>query len=253
MKLFYRTIGTGEPLVILHGLFGSSDNWQTFAKTISDRYCVISIDLRNHGLSPHDESFNYSTIGDDLLETMQDMNLKSFYLMGHSLGGKAAGFFALSHSDLIRKLVIIDIAPKSYPPHHQVYFKVMRSMDFDQITNRIQADEYMQKEILEYPIRQFLLKNLVRDDQGRFRWRFNLEVLYQHYDEINITLTSASPYTNPTLFIRGALSNYITSEDYPLIYDLFPNSKIETIKEAGHWVHVDQQEQLKELLVEFLK
>lgn len=218
-----------------------------------DQYQVITLDLRNHGLSPHGDDFNYKWMSEDVLETLSDLGLDKVYLLGHSMGGKAAGYIALKHPHRIKKLVIIDIAPKSYPPHHTLYFKVMRSMDFGVITNRIQADQWMQKDIPEVAIRQFLLKNLVRDDQGRFKWRFNLEALYQHYDEINVPLIAETPYHEPTLFIRGALSNYITGSDETLIHALFTNAEITTIEDAGHWVHADQPDKLKKAVVDFLK
>lgn len=253
MKLFYRKSGTGDPLVILHGLFGSSDNWQTFAKSISELYQVITLDLRNHGLSPHEDAFDYALIAGDILETLDDLQLSQVFLLGHSLGGKAAAFFALKYPDRIKKLVIIDIAPKAYPPHHEIYFKTMRSMDFDVISNRIEADVWMQRDITDAAIRQFLLKNLVRDEQGRFRWRFNLEALYRHYDEINVAITSAVPFFKPCLFIRGAKSSYIQPGDTDTIQSLFPNALIQTIPEAGHWVHADKPLELKEMVLYFLE
>ncbi|MEP7323946.1 MAG: alpha/beta fold hydrolase, partial [Saprospiraceae bacterium] len=252
MKLFYRIFGTGKPLVILHGLFGSSDNWQTFAKSISDHFQVITIDLRNHGNSPHAHDINFNLIDEDLIETLDEIGLHQYYLLGHSMGGKAAAYHALHHPDRVEKLVVIDIAPRAYAPHHTTYFSVMRGMDFDQITNRIQADVLMQQEIPEVTIRQFLLKNLVRDDSGRFKWKFNLEAIYQHYDEINGELRSDLPFTHPVLFIKGEYSDYITTNDERMIHDLFPLAVLETIPEAGHWVHADQPGKLKERILLFL-
>jgi esterase len=252
LKLFYRIFGTGKPLVILHGLFGSSDNWQTFAKSIADRFQVITIDLRNHGNSPHSNEFDFELIDEDLIETLDDIGILQYHLLGHSMGGKIAAYHALHHPDPVEKLIVIDIAPRAYPPHHDIYFSVMRSMDFDQITNRIQADVQMQEMIPEVSIRQFLLKNLVRDDQGRFKWKFNLDALYQHYDEINGELKSDHPFIHPVLFIKGEYSDYITSADNSMINQLFPLAEIETIQGAGHWVHADQPGKLRVLILIFL-
>lgn len=252
MILSYKSFGEGTPIVILHGLFGSSDNWQTFSKSIADRYQVITIDLRNHGNSPHDDQFSFKWIDQDLTETLDALHLYTYHLLGHSLGGKAAMVHALLHPARVGRLIVIDIAPKAYPPHHELYFKVMRSMDFDQITNRTEADLWMQKEIQDTSVRQFLLKSLVRDEEGRFKWKFNLDALYRHYDEINVALDGLSPFKHPTLFIKGERSDYIKDEDLALIHHLFSNSKIETIHGAGHWVHADQPARLKEILLGFL-
>lgn len=253
MILSYKSFGEGTPLVILHGLFGSSDNWQTFAKSIGDRYQVIAIDLRNHGNSPHEDQFSFKWIDQDLIETLDALHLSGYHLLGHSLGGKAAMVHALHHPARVGRLIVIDIAPKAYPPHHELYFKVMRSMDFDQITNRTEADLWMQKEIQDTSVRQFLLKSLVRNDEGRFKWKFNLEALYRHYDEINITLEGLPSFDHSTVFIKGELSDYIKDEDHALIHHLFTNSKIETIHGAGHWVHADQPERLREVVLSFLQ
>ena len=253
MILSYKSFGEGTPIIILHGLFGSSDNWQTFAKSIGDRYQVIAIDLRNHGNSPHEDQFSFKLIDQDLIETLDALHLSGYHLLGHSLGGKAAMYHALHHPARVGRLIVIDIAPKAYPPHHALYFKVMRSMDFDQITNRTEADLWMQKEIQDTSVRQFLLKSLVRDDEGRFKWKFNLEALYRHYDEINIILEGLPSFDHPTVFIKGELSDYIKDEDHALIHHLFTNSKIETIHGAGHWVHADQPERLREVVLSFLQ
>lgn len=252
MKLFYRIFGTGKPLVILHGLFGSSDNWQTFAKSISDHFQVITIDIRNHGNSPHANAINFNLIDEDLIETLDEIGLHQYYLLGHSMGGKAAAYHALFHPGRVEKLIVIDIAPRAYDPHHTTYFSVMRGMDFDQITNRTQADVQMQQEIPEVTIRQFLLKNLVRDDAGRFNWKFNLEAIYQHYDEINGEIRSDHAFIHPVLFIKGEYSDYITTKDESMIHHLFPLAILETIPQAGHWVHADQPGKLKERILLFL-
>lgn len=253
MNLYSKLYGDGQAtLVILHGLFGSSDNWQTFAKSIADQYQVVTIDLRNHGLSPHDAEFNLESMALDLKETFDTLNLSGINLMGHSLGGKVAGHFALRHPSYLRSLIVIDIAPRAYPPHHELYFNAMLDLNLQELTTRTQADHWLGKQIRDVGIRQFLLKNLTRDEAGRFKWRFNLESLYRHYDEINIALSSDHPFSKPTLFIKGENSNYIHPEDEMLIKELFARAEVRQIAGAGHWVHADQPAKLKEMVLEFL-
>jgi len=252
VKLFSRSTGQGPPLVILHGLFGSSDNWQTFAKMLSDHYAVITVDLRNHGLSPHTEEFSFEWIGRDLYQFAEDQGLREFYLMGHSLGGKAAAFFALRYPDRVKKLIILDIATKAYPPHHEKYFEAMLSLDFNLIRNRNEADAWLQRSISSLPVRQFLLKNLVRDAEGRFRWKFNLRGLYEQYDAINVAIESETPFDKPVLVLAGEHSSYIQPEDKEPMRALFPRASFKTIPGAGHWIHADQPEILRSEVVGFL-
>lgn len=252
MLLHYRLLGKGKPIVILHGLFGSADNWHSFAKSIADQFQVVLIDIRNHGQSPHTPDFNYNLISRDIADTLEFLDIFTYYLMGHSLGGKAAAHFALTHRDQVEKLIIIDIALKEYPPHHQLYFDAMLSLDLLEIKDRIEADEWLQQFIEDITVRQFILKNLVRTDDGHFKWRFNLASLYQHYDEINIRIETEYPFTNPVLFIKGSTSDYILPDDIPGIKNCFPNVKFETVNGAGHWVHADKPGELKELILEFL-
>lgn len=253
VKLFSRSTGQGPPLVILHGLFGSSDNWQTFAKMLSDRFNVITIDLRNHGLSPHTAEFSYDLISKDLNQFAEDHGLREFYLMGHSLGGKAAAFFTLQYPERVKKLIILDIAMKAYPPHHEKYFEAMLSLDFDLIRNRNEADAWLQRQISSLPVRQFLLKNLVRDAEGRFRWKFNLQGLYDQYDSINIAIESETPFDKPVLILAGEHSTYILPEDKEPLRALFPRAILKIIPGAGHWIHADEPEILKNEVVAFLE
>ena len=252
MILYHRSIGQGKPLVILHGLFGSADNWLTFAKSISDQYRVIMMDIRNHGHSAHTPDFNYDLISKDIADTLQTLNIPSCYLMGHSMGGKAAAFFTLKYREVVEKLIVIDIALKSYPPHHQRYFDAMLSLNLIETTNRIEADALLQQYIEDTTVRQFILKNLVRTDDGHFNWRFNLAALYQHYDEINIKVETNHPFSHPVLFIKGEKSDYILPDDIAGIRNCFINVNVVTIPGAGHWVHADKPAELKESLLRFL-
>ena len=253
VKLFSRSTGQGPPLVILHGLFGSSDNWQTFAKMLGNHFTVITIDLRNHGLSPHTTEFSYELISRDLNQFAEDHGLPDFYLMGHSLGGKAAAFFALQYPERVKKLIILDIAMKAYPPLHERYFEAMQGMDFGLINNRNEANAWLQRQISSLPIRQFLLKNLVRDTEGRFRWKFNLQGLYDQYDSINVAIESDTPFDKPVLILAGEHSAYIQPEDKEPLLALFPRAILKTIPDSGHWIHADQPEILKNEVVEFLE
>ncbi|MBP6795605.1 MAG: alpha/beta fold hydrolase [Saprospiraceae bacterium] len=252
MVLHYRSLGQGKPLVILHGLFGSGDNWHSFAKSISGQYQVIMMDIRNHGLSTHTPDFNYELISEDIADTLRSMEISSCYLMGHSMGGKAAAYFTLKYPEWVEKLIVLDIALKEYPPHHQRYFDAMLSMDLVATTNRMDADQWLQQYIDDTMVRQFILKNLVRTDEGQFRWRFHLASLYQHYHEINISIENNHPFTNPVLFIKGEKSNYILPDDMTGIKNCFPLAILETVPGAGHWVHADKPAELKELVLQFL-
>lgn len=252
IKLASRIVGQGPPLIILHGLFGSSDNWQTFAKMISDRYQVILPDLRNHGLSPHTEEFSYELLSADILGFVEDLQLDSFFLMGHSMGGKAAAHFTLNYPGIVNKLVILDIAMRAYPPLHELYFKAMRSLDPDKIKTRAEADHWLMTEIPSITVRQFILKNLVRDEAGRFRWKFNLESLYKNYDHINLAIESTQTYQHPALLVTGEYSQYVQAEDITEMLFLFPLMDTVTIPQSGHWIHADQPAILKDVLVKFL-
>ncbi len=252
MILNFRSYGSGKPLVILHGLFGSSDNWQTFAKSIADHFQVFTLDIRNHGQSGHSPEFNYDLIARDIWETLESLQISTCNLLGHSMGGKAAAIFALKFPVRVEKLMVIDIAMRSYPPHHQVYFDALLAINLSSMHTRNEAEDSLKTHIEDQTIRQFLLKNLTRDDAGNFKWRFNLEALYQHYEEINIEVISSVPFTKPCLFVKGSLSNYIKESDEAKIKELFPESRIVTIEGAGHWVHADKPLELKEIFLEFM-
>jgi len=252
IKLYSKSVGQGPPLLILHGLFGSSDNWQTFAKLISDRYRVITLDIRNHGLSPHTDDFSYELISSDILQFVEEEKLDSFFLMGHSMGGKAVAHFALHNPGRVSKLIILDISIKAYPPQYHIYFKAMLSMDLNRITTRTEADEWLKQDIPDVVVRQFILKNLVRNVEGLFRWKFNLDSLYKNYDNINAAIESVNPFLQPTLLISGEHSGYVKPEDFEQMKIVFPLITRIIIPQAGHWIHADQPVKLKEVLAEFL-
>ncbi len=253
LNLKYKTFGQGDPVVILHGLFGTLDNWQTIGKELADHHTVFLVDQRNHGRSPHRDTFDYPCLAEDLLYFLESNWMFTSHIIGHSMGGKVAMQFALTHHDMVDKLVIIDIAPKKYPPGHQEIFDALRGLDLKSLDSREEADEKLKDKIPDYSIRQFLLKGLSRNKKGDYEWKMNLESLYQNYDNILAPIEADEPYEGETLFIRGENSPYIQDEDFPLIHDLFPNAQIETVQGAGHWVHAEAPEELLELVRGFFR
>ncbi len=241
MKLYHRIIGEGKPLVILHGLFGFSDNWQTHAKKFAEYYQVILIDLRNHGHSPWSDEFSYQLMADDLKELFEDLQLQKAILLGHSMGGKVAMHFAQHYSNLLEKLIVVDIGIKAYPLHHQHILEGMHAIDLETINVRSEAEAILVQHIDSDGVRQFLLKNLFWKEKGKLAWRMNLPVLEREMNEILSAVPNKVVMT-PTLFIRGELSNYILDEDVSAIEDLFPDSHVVSIPDAGHWVHAEAPE-----------
>ncbi len=251
MNLYYRTIGSGPPLIILHGIFGSSDNWGTLGRQFGEFRQVYLIDQRNHGRSPHDPQFNYQVMVEDLREFIIQHDLPKPDIMGHSMGGKTAMFFATKYPDMINKLVVVDIAPRAYPVHHDFILRGLAALPIDKLQSRQQADAELAHYIDNPAIRQFLLKNLQRTDQG-FRWKINLPVIKENIAHVGQGLDPEDVFTHPTLFIRGGLSPYIQEEDYADIAAHFPNSKVVTIAGATHWVHADKPAELYKTVKDFL-
>lgn len=244
MKLHYREMGEGQAFVILHGLFGYSDNWQTHAKKISEYYRVILVDQRNHGHSDWSDEHSYDAMAGDLEELVNDLGLDNFILMGHSMGGKTAMRYAQLHAEKLNKLIVVDMGIKSYPMHHGDILEGLKAIDLSKIASRGEAEASMQEHISSYGVRQFLLKNLYWKEKGQLAWRMNIPVLEARMSDILVALDTNHPSEigTPTLFVRGALSNYITDEDYEEIEDYFIDSQITTIEGAGHWVHAEQAE-----------
>lgn len=245
MKLHFKKTGTGKPVVILHGLFGSSDNWQTFGKELAaSGYAVYLVDLRNHGLSPHDEVMNYETFSNDLFDLFTDESLKDVVLIGHSLGGKTAMSFSFRYPELIIGLVVIDIAPRSYPVHHRNILDALLSIDTVKIQSRKDIESQLASRIDDAPTLQFLMKNLFWKEKERLDWRFNLSAINTNIDLIGARTAPGSPFKKPTLFIKGANSNYISPGDEKEIADSFTAVEVITAPEAGHWVHADNPQWL---------
>ncbi len=254
MQLNYKVYGEGRPMIILHGLFGSSDNWMSIAKKIAERgYQVFLPDQRNHGDSPWSEEWNYEVMSEDLHELIKHQQIEHPVLIGHSMGGKVAMFFAGKYPDqALSKLVIVDIAPKAYPIHHDQILDALLSLDLSQINARREADQALAKYLDEPGVRQFLLKNLDRDEENRFRWKVNLPVIHEKIDMVGEPFPENLKYEGPTLFIKGARSAYIQEGDEALIQTYFPQARLQTVSEAGHWVHAEQPQAFLELLMDFL-
>ena len=251
MNLFYREVGEGSPIVILHGLFGSSDNWLSIARALSDKHKVYTVDQRNHGQSPHSDYFTYEVMANDLKEFLEEHQIINPIIVGHSMGGKVAMQFAIEHGDMIEKLVIVDIAPKSYPVHHDVILEGLNSINLSELSSRNEADKQLASYVPDMGTRQFLLKNLARTSDG-FQWKINLPVIETGIEQIGIGLEPNSKYEGETLFIRGKNSSYIKNEDQSLLEEHFPNSELETIESAGHWVHAEQPEEFLKILMTFV-
>ncbi len=238
MELYYREMGEGQPLVILHGLFGFSDNWQTQAKKFSDYYRVILVDLRNHGHSPWSDEFSYALMVEDLKSLFEKLNLHEVILLGHSMGGKVAMHFAQQYSATLNKLIVVDMGVKSYPLHHEHILKAFHQIDLSKLSARSEAESILKQFIDSEGVRQFLLKNLYWMEKGKLSWRVNFSVLEREMPEILSALPENEVLVS-TLFIKGALSNYILEEDLPTIESYFPDSQFISIENAGHWVHAE--------------
>lgn len=253
MTLNYKSFGQGFPIIILHGLFGMLDNWQTIAKRLAENYTVYIIDQRNHGRSPHLPNFNYQLLAEDLQQFMEEQWIYEAHVIGHSMGGKTAMQFALNYPDMVSKLVVVDMAPKSYQAGHQAIFDALLSVDLATTTSRKEATSQLSQTIKETSTLQFLLKNLTRNKEGKYEWKMNLPVLHQRYHRIleNIEI-EGPPFEKPTLFVRGGTSSYILDSDKEIIQDFFSSVSIATIPSANHWVHASAPEEFLEMVLTFL-
>jgi esterase len=252
MNLAFEVVGEGHPLVILHGLLGSADNWRSMSRRLGAHYKVFAIDLRNHGRSPHSDIFDYDVMTADLREFMEQQALRRIMLLGHSMGGKVAMQFAIDYSEQVDRLVIVDITPKPYELSQRYLLKALRSLDLTRYKSFADVDAALAANVSGDSLRQFLLKNLARDENGRLRWKVHLEAIYRNYDKLARGLAPVRTFDKPTLFIRGGRSNYIEDDDAALIRQMFPQAEISTLAEAGHWVHVDAPEEFFQTVLNFL-
>jgi pimeloyl-ACP methyl ester carboxylesterase len=253
MKLFSKIYGDkGQDLIVIHGLFGMSDNWNTLGKQFS-KYCRVHlIDLRNHGRSPHAEDFNYEVMCGDVLEYIQDNNIEKPIILGHSLGGKVAMKFAFTHPDKIEKLIVADIAPRKYnTDFHQNLLSALYKLPLEDFTKREEVDHALSLFVEDKGIRLFLLKNLYRNENKEFAWRFNIDVFLEKVSNIQEADFVKGICKIPTHFIRGGNSNYITTQDELIINKHFSDFSIATIDGAGHWLHAENPERFYDEVIGF--
>ena len=256
MKLFFRKYGEGPPLIILHGLYGSSDNWASIAKNISDSFTVYLPDQRNHGQSPHSEIHDYESMSDDLFELAIDLKLKKFFLAGHSMGGKTAVTFALKYPEMLNGLLIADISPFINEANNQIAFnqhklilESMLSVDLKKVTRRDEAEDILKEKISDEKVRGFVLKNLQRNSNNEFSWKLNAVSLLKNLEKImtGIDRTSSSTQTItgfPVIFLKGGNSDYILTSDFDDILKIFPAAEFIVVEKAGHWIHSDRPDEV---------
>ncbi len=249
MELNYKQFGQGSPVIILHGLFGTLDNWQTIARRLSENHTVFIVDQRNHGRSPHHDEFNYEVMAEDLRDFMESQWVYEATIIGHSMGGKTAMQFALNYGEMVEKLIVVDIGPQKYKGGHQTIFEALFALDLSKTANRKEAESQLATRIDEAAVRQFLLKNLSRNKEtGQYQWKMNLPSIHTNYERILEAIESDDTYDGETLFINGGKSDYISPSDMPNIQKFFPQATLTTIPQAGHWVHAEAPNEFFELI-----
>jgi esterase len=252
MRLAFKVQGDGVPLIIVHGFLGSSDNWRTMSKLLSEHFRVFTVDLRNHGQSPHSAVMNYQIMAEDLREFIEEHGLRFPHVLGHSMGGKVAMQLALQYPGMLGKLVVVDIAPKTYPSTYRPLLTTLRALPLQAYNLFSEIDAALSVAIPDQIVRQFLLKNLTRDPHDGFRWRIALDAIIQNYDELTKAIVAGPPFTKPACFIRGGRSNLLDQSDFPAIRVCFPQAQFKTIGNAGHWVHFDAADEFYTMVTDFL-
>lgn len=252
--MFSRIEGTGKPLLIIHGFLGMSDNWKSYSSLyVAEGFQVHILDLRNHGKSFHSDEFNYDVMSNDVFEYCNFHNLDQVSIIGHSMGGKVAMLFATTYPERVAKLVVADIGPKYYAPHHQDIFAGLNAIDFSAKPDRASVEETLYPFIPDFGTRQFIMKNLYWVEPGQLAFRFNLKVFNENIEVIGTKLSDDALFENPTLFIRGGNSKYILDSDLPQIENHFPNYQLATIPNVGHWLHAENPKLFFEETARFLK
>ena len=251
MRLFSRKVGEGQPFVVLHGVFGSSDNLFTVCKKIAEAgFEVHTLDARNHGQSPRSEVFNYEVMAADLNEYLGENNIINPIIMGHSMGGKTVMTFAQTYTNF-SKLIIVDIAPRFYPTHHDHILAGLAAIDLSKITNRKDAEDIFSNYVSDFGEKQFILKNLYRTEDGGFDWRINIPVISKEIYQIGGEIVLDKKVEKPTLLIRGSESSYVTDADFELFKSAFVNAELLTIEGANHWVHAIKPQEFIEAIIKF--
>ena len=252
--MYSRIEGEGQPLLIIHGFLGMSDNWKTLgSQYAAEGFQTHMLDLRNHGKSFHSDDFNYDVMSEDVLDYCKVQHLDKISIIGHSLGGKVAMLFATTHPKMVDKLIIADIGPKYYEPHHQAIFAGLNAVDFSTQPSRTEVEETLLPYIPDFGTRQFIMKNLYWVVPGQLGFKFNLDVFNRKINEIGTALPDDALFENPTLFIRGGNSNYILDSDLPGIKKHFPNFELATIPNVGHWLHAENPKLFFDETAHFLK
>ena len=253
MKLHYQVIGSGQPIVILHGLFGSLSNWNSIGKVLAQHYKVITVDLRNHGRSDWNNDVSYLAMATDVAELIVDLQLEPPHIIGHSMGGKTAMVLSLHSPHLLRSMTVVDIAPVSYSHSHTELIDTLLSVDLANINNRKDIDTSLLPNIADAGMRMFIAQNVVRESSG-YRWRVNLSALRAGMNElIGFPEDISATFSKPSLFLWGQHSDYIKNEYYQKIYSLFPNAEINMINDAGHWLHAENPSEMTTQTLRFLK
>lgn len=254
MKLHSKILGKGQPLFILHGFLGMGDNWKTLSNKISaQNFQVHLIDARNHGRSFHADEFSYQVMVDDLYSYAKTKNIDNFILLGHSMGGKTAMLFASIYPLMVSKLVVVDIAPRYYPIHHDAILKGLEKVASEKLTSRSRADEILAGFVGDLGTRQFLLKNLYWTKEKTLSLRINLPVLNEEVGEVGESLPATAIYNGSTLFLKGDKSEYISVSDQSDIKKHFPNNQIITISNSGHWLHAENPDEFLDKLLDFIQ
>lgn len=251
MKLHYQTNGQGQPLLLLHGLFGAGNNWGTIAKHFAQQFQVISVDLRNHGNSPHSDKHTYPLMAADIAELCDALHLGSIHLVGHSMGGKVAMQFAAQYPELIDNLVVVDMAMRAYDDAHTHLMQAMLDVDLTTLRSRSEVDAALSKAIPDVQVRQFLLMNLIKSGE-QLTWRIPLKALKANYPAMQQAVFETALYAKPCLFIRGAHSDYVQTSDMAELKAHFPAAEFADLP-TGHWVHAEQPQAFIEVLERFLK
>jgi pimeloyl-ACP methyl ester carboxylesterase len=255
MKLFYRTLGEGTPLVIIHGLFGMSDNWITIAKVFAEKFKVILPDLRNHGNSPHSIDFNINVMAEDINKLFQRLGISSAFVIGHSLGGRIAISLALQYPEIIEKLIVVDIAPRKYTGNKNItnLLEVMTRIDFSMLKTFSQIEKKITQFIWDKKFVNLLLKNIKKTDKGYYECKLNFPVIKSNIETLMCPIIEKNTFKKPVMFLKGELSDFIVSEDEQEISRYFPDAKIITVKNAGHWVHADAPKEFIQQVNSFLE
>ena len=253
MQLHSNIIGSGKPFIILHGFLGTGDNWKTLGKQFAEQNLEVHlVDQRNHGRSPHSDYFNYEVLAEDLKTYCTEHNLEDIILLGHSMGGKTAMLFATLYPELVSKLIIADISPRFYPIHHDSILKGLSALDFDKLESRGDADDALSNYVPDAGTRMFLLKNLYWVKKGTLGLRMNLEALTENVSEVGEALPIHAQFNKDTLFLRGDKSEYIPNSDETLIKTHFPEALINTVSNAGHWLHAENPQEFYNYTMDFI-